>query len=215
MPKQATTAPTGGLSTVRIEALSDGVFAIAMTLLVLEMHVPRLEPEQVASGLTPALLKLGPSLLAYVVSFVLLGTLWVGQSFQFHWIRRSDRTFLWIHLGFLMCICFLPFSAALLSEYGSIRQAALIYGVNLLLAGTFLDRSWHYAVGRGLVARQLSAEARHAILLRTRGGFLVYALATLAAFVAPWLSLIGFVAVPIAYILPGRVDRHLPTGESD
>jgi uncharacterized membrane protein len=215
MPQPATPAPTGSLSTVRIEALSDGVFAIAMTLLVLEMHVPRLEPEQVTGGLTGALLKLGPNLLAYVVSFVLLGTLWVGQSFQFHWVRRSDRTFLWIHLGFLMCICFLPFSAALLSEYGAIRQATLIYGVNLLLAGSFLDRSWHYSLGHGLVARELSAEARHGIQLRTRGGLLIYALATLAAFVAPWLSLIGFIAVPIAYILPGRVDRHLPAGDSD
>jgi uncharacterized membrane protein len=180
-----------------------------MTLLILDIHVPHLPDTGGGSGLGPALLQLWPRLAAYIISFVLLGTLWVGQSFQFHWIRRSDRPLLWLSLGFLMCVAFLPFSAALLSEYGASRNAVLVYGGNLLLAGLFLDQGWHHAVRRNLLGRELSPEACRGISRRTRGGFLVYLVSTLLAFADPRLSLLGFIVVPIAYIRPGLVDRHL------
>lgn len=203
------TRSDGGLTTRRIEALSDGVFAIAMTLLVLELHVPRIEVERAAAQLAPALRALAPHLVTFMVSFVLLGTLWVGQHFQFHWVRRANRTLIWINLFFLMCISFLPFSAALLSEYGANRHAVLVYGVNLLLAGLFLALSWRYAMHRGFVVQALSAAICRGIEIRIWGGFAVYALSTILAFVDPRISLFGFVVVPVVYILPGRVDRHL------
>jgi uncharacterized membrane protein len=204
----------GGLTTQRIEALSDGVFAIAMTLLVLELHVPRIAAERVAEDLAPALRALAPNLVAFVVSFVLLGTLWVGQHFQFHWVRRTNRPLIWINLFFLMCISFLPFSAALLSEYGANRHAVLVYGVNLLLAGLLLALSWRYAMHHGFVAQALSPAICRSIELRIWGGFAAYALSAILAFVDPRISLVGFVLVPVAYILPGRVDRHFSKADS-
>src|SRR5215470_5668536 len=96
-----------GLTKSRIEALSDGIFAVAMTLLVLDIKPPAVMQ---ATALPRELLALWPRCLSYVVSFLMLGIYWVGQHNQFHLIRWADRTLLWINVVFLMAISFVPFS---------------------------------------------------------------------------------------------------------
>ena len=107
-------AESGHSTTSRLEAFSDGVFAIAITLLILEVKVPH---AGTGESLRTALLRLWPSYLGYVISFVTLGIMWTNHHAMFTYIRRTDRYFLIVHVFFLMCISFLPFPTAVLAEY--------------------------------------------------------------------------------------------------
>src|SRR5919205_1666007 len=123
-----------GMKTARIETLVDGVFAIAMTLLIFDIRVPL--PESVELSSLPAeLAKLAPNLVGYVLSFVLLGVFWVGHHNQYVFIKRADRALLWLNILYLMTIAFIPFSAGLLSRYQREQLAVVIYGLNLIACG--------------------------------------------------------------------------------
>ncbi len=115
----------------RIEALADGVFAVAMTLLVLDIKVPELQSPSATAELPLKLLALWPKFLGYLISFVILGAYWVGHHMQLSFIRRADRPLLWINILFLLWVALVPFSTALLSEYSKSRVAIAIYGANL------------------------------------------------------------------------------------
>lgn len=202
------------MNTNRIEALSDGVFSIAMTLLIIEVHVPRVDPHDRAA-LVQALAHLGPQVAAYVVSFLILGTLWIGHHNHFVHIRKVNRTLLWLNIGYLCAVAFLPFSTALVASYWRQPLGAALYGSNLLVAGVFLWLHWFYATsGRRLVSPDLSDEAIRTARRRIEIGFAVYLTATVLAFVWPPASLLLFAVMPVAYMLPGRVDRHLDVAKS-
>ena len=136
-----------GLPPNRIEALADGIFAVAMTILVLELHVPQLGPEASDARVLSALESLVPKALSFGSGFVILGTLWIGHRFQFHYIQRANRTLLWINLVFLMTISFLPFVVALVGTYGAMRVTCILYGTTLVFALTCLLVQWLYAAG--------------------------------------------------------------------
>ena len=136
--------PAGALGTARVAALCDGVFAIAMTILVLSIAVPTAETVP-AERLPGALRQLAPQVLVYVISFINLGVLWVGQHNQYHFISRADRWFLWINIGYLLLVSFMPLSTALLGHYPLNRLALFVYGANLLTATLVLALHWHYA----------------------------------------------------------------------
>lgn len=188
----------------RIEALGDGVFSIAMTLLVIELKVPHVADPSTAA-LLAALAEVAPHMAMFVVSFLVLGTFWVGHHYQFHSIRRVDRSLLWINIGFLCTVALMPFSTAFLGEYLQQPVGAVVYGSNLLLAGVFLYAQWRYATaGHRLVAADLSDTAIRATRRRVEAGFAVYAVATALAVAVPALGLALFALMPIAYIVTGR-----------
>ena len=118
----------------RIEALSDGVFAIAMTLLVLDIKVPVGE-FHTESDLIAAFWPLMPKFLAYLLGFMTLGIFWVGHATQFKFIARTDRHLTWLNIFFLMVISVFPFSTAFLSEYIHFKFAVGLYWLNIFLAG--------------------------------------------------------------------------------
>src|SRR6266496_1639475 len=140
-----------GQSLERLAALSDGVFAIAMTLLVLDLRVPVSTGLQFEGELWLALLPLAPRLVAYGLSFMTLGIFWVGQQTQLSSFAHSDRTLTWIHIGFLLAVSLLPFSTGLLAEFFTFRSAVVIYWLNLLLLGLMLWWSIRYAWRVGLL----------------------------------------------------------------
>ena len=134
-----------GLSKTRIEALTDGIFAIAMTLMVFDIKVPTVA-QMKQLNLRHELIQLWPRFLAYVISFVMLGVYWVGHHNQYHYIRRTDRPFLWINIFFLMGVSLIPFSTGLLGQFPEDRTALGVYGLNLIMVGGFLYAHWSYAV---------------------------------------------------------------------
>jgi uncharacterized membrane protein len=197
------------LSRNRVEALTDGVFAVAMTLLVLDIKVPELQSPFDISQLPGRLLALWPKFLSYTISFVILGVYWVGHHIQLSYIRRVDRPLLWINLLFLLWVGLVPFSTALLSEYPMAQIATTVYGLNLIAIGVTLAVHWWYAT---VEARHVDADIDpglvRAALLRTLMAPSVYVVAIAVSFVRPELSLFLYALVPILYILPGRIDVH-------
>ena len=152
-----------GQSVERLAALSDGIFAVAMTLLVLDLKVPASEAVHSERDLGHVLLALAPRLLVYLMSFLTLGIFWVGQQTQLNHLARSDRSLSWIHLAFLFAVSLTPFSTSFLAEYLGYRLALLTYWFNIFLLGTTLYFSWVCAIGNNLVRDDISPALRNAI----------------------------------------------------
>lgn len=134
------------LKTNRIEALSDGIFAIAMTILVLSFDI-LLEPSTAHTdvSLYAKLVSLWPEFLHYVQSFLILGCLWIQHHNQLHFIKSADTKILIINILALMFVALIPFTTALVGDYGHIRIAAWLFELNLLFAGLMLFANWMYA----------------------------------------------------------------------
>jgi len=127
-----------GFNRQRIEAISDGVFAIALTLLILDIKVPVSETIHGEKDLLKAFVGLAPKLLSYFLSFMTLGIYWSAHSSQFHYISKSDRHLNWINLFFLLFVSVIPFTTAFLSEFITFKFAIFIYWLNLTLLGAML-----------------------------------------------------------------------------
>jgi len=152
-----------GTSAERLAALSDGLFAVAMTLLVLDLRVPALEAIHGEADLRQALVGLAPRALIYLMSFLTLGIFWVGQQTQLNFVARSDRTLSWLHLAFLFSVSLMPFSTSLMAEYIAYRTALLVYWFNILLLGIVLYLTWRYAVRAGLTSAEVTPMVRRSV----------------------------------------------------
>ena len=192
--------------TGRIEALADGVFAIAMTLLVLDLKIPI---GAAPNELLNSVIHLSPQFVAYVVSFMVLAVYWIGHHNQFHLIIHTDRTLLWINMFFMMSIAFLPFSTGLLASYNNEQTAVVIYGSNVIFSGLALYVHWVYASGKGKLIKEGVPERIISITkFRILIGVVFYIVTTLIAFVSTTVSLILFAALPFVYMLPSKFDSY-------
>jgi uncharacterized membrane protein len=159
----------------RVLALSDGVFAIIITLLVLEVHVPELTQGQ---SLNEALAEVRPSLIAFVISFVLAGMYWVGHRDLFALIRRTDRGLVWLNILYLLPLCLLPFGAGMLGRYDREPVALRIYGLLLVAVAVMRVVMWLYATSRPqLLWQRLDDRQRRAGLALHLYPGLIYLLA--------------------------------------
>ena len=191
----------------RIETLSDGIFAIVMTLLVLEIKVPRVDLTHGESLLT-SVISLYPHFISYIISFIMLGIYWIGHHNQMHYIKKVDRTFLWLNLSFFLTISMIPFSAALLGEYPKEQLSILIYGLNLILSGMMLYLIWNWAVSKKLTIK-ITPKFRRFVNTRILLAPIIYSLALVVSFINLSLSFLLFFIPILFYILPGKVDRLL------
>lgn len=192
----------------RIEALSDGIFAIAMTLLILEFHLPNLPANAPNVEVAPALFHLWPKFLTYVVSFVSLGVYWVGHHNMYHCVRRADRTLLWLNILFFLFVSFLPFSTSVLNAFPQTQIAPLFFGANLTLIGWILYLQWIYACAqKEMLAGFVTPEYRN--LVRSR--FLTFpVVATFTMLVCFWsieISLAVYLLLLPLYMIPGKAER--------
>jgi uncharacterized membrane protein len=197
-----------GQSLERLTALSDGLFAVAMTLLVLDLRVPVSTAGSVYSerGLGGALLKLGPSFAAYLLSFTMLGTFWLAQHTLLDIFGRCDRTLTWINLGFLFVVSLLPFSTALLAHYVHLRLAVGVYWLNILLLGAGLE--WAARYGRKTFVPAGAQQARSRLTTFRRRILLAQSLYTLAALIcliSTQASVIALAIVQLYFIVSPRL----------
>jgi uncharacterized membrane protein len=131
----------------RLIFFSDAVFAIVMTLLVLEIRVPEVPPSLAAAQVPAKVLALGPKFFSYVLSFLVIGTYWIAHHQTFRYVRSYDRTLLWLNLLFLLSISFIPFPTGLLGEYGErLRFAVIFYAASVGLARLLLSVEWLYII---------------------------------------------------------------------
>ena len=206
----ASTPAPATLSTHRIEAFSDGVFAIVMTLLVFDLKVPQVQEGLIEIELLHHLVAMWPQLLSFVLSFVIVGIFWVAHHNMFHHIKRSNRTFIWINNLFLMCVAFIPFPTALMGKYVKLPVAVVPYGLSLIVTQASLLLLWWYATsGRRLVATDLDPKFIRSVYVRIARGMATYAAAILLSIASSRLTLAIYALVPVLYIIPNRMDRHL------
>ena len=196
-----------GQSVERLAALSDGIFAVAMTLMVLDLRLPAAATLHSEHDLWRALWALLPRLLTYLMSFLTLGIFWVGQQTQLNYLARSDRHLSWIHLGFLFAVTLSPFSTMLLAEFMAYRAALLVYWSNILLLGAILYGSWGYALRAGLVKDDLPAEVPAAICRRILIGQALYAAGALLCVINTYWSIAFILLVQLNYAVAPRFRR--------
>ena len=193
-----------GSSVERLAALSDGIFAVAMTLLVLELHAPVKAVIHSEGDLWNALLGLLPAITTCLMSFLTLGIFWNGQQTQLIRIERSDRHLTWMHIAFLFPVSILPFSTTLLAEFIGFRVALIEYWLNILLPGLMLYFTWRYAMHHGLVKADTSQAMDRAIRRRIVAGQSLYAVGALLCLWTPWASIVVFIAVQLNFALGPR-----------
>jgi uncharacterized membrane protein len=193
-----------GQSVERLAALSDGIFGVAMTLLLLDLHVPARELIHSEGDLRSAFLQLAPQLLVYLMSFLTLGIFWVGQQTQLNHLERSSRGLTWIHLLFLFAVTVMPFSTRLLNEFREFRSALIAYWANIFLLGAILYLSWGCATRSGLVKGDIPREVPAAICRRIWIGQSLYAFGALLCIFNTYWSIAFIVLVQLNYVIAPR-----------
>jgi uncharacterized membrane protein len=191
--------------TSRVEAFSDGMFAIAITLLILEIKVPAAGQENLAT----ALLRQWPSYLAFFLSFAFIGIMWMNHHRMFTHIRRSDDTLLVLNLLLLLGVTAVPFPTAVLAAHlgtAGQRTAALLYNGVFVVIAVFFNLLWRYAVSRQLLDKSLTASAA-TISRQYAFGPLIYLICFVLAWVDVRISLALNVALAIFFALPPSVMR--------
>lgn len=189
----------------RLAALSDGIFGVAMTLLLLELHVPARELIHNEADLRHALVLLAPQLLVYLMSFLTLGIFWVGQQTQLNHLERSERHFTWIHLAFLFCVTLMPFSTRLLAEYITYRTALVAYWANILVLGVMLFLSWGRAMRAGIIKSDTPPQVPAAICRRIWIAQLLYAGGALLCVLNTYWSIAAIVLLQLNYAIAPRL----------
>jgi uncharacterized membrane protein len=194
----------------RLAALSDGIFAVAMTLLVLDLHVPSAAQVHGERELLASLAAFGPQWIAYCMSFLTLGIFWAGQQTQLNHIGEGTRDLTWIHLGFLFTITMMPLSTRLLAEFISYRVALGIYWLNIFAPGAMLYWSWAYATRHSLIKPDTPDEVRGSICRRILIAQSLYAAGAALCFIHTWVSIAAIVLVQLNYAVAPRLWRRKP-----
>lgn len=195
-------------STGRLEAFSDGVFAIAITLLVLEIGVKETEFDD----LWHAIGAQWPSYLGYVTSFVTIGGIWLAHHSIVRRLDQADANVMRLNLLLLMFVAFLPFPTKLVAEAidnSSAESAAVIfYGLDLLAISVTVSGMWRYiAAHRDLLAEDVGAEEIRAISSRTAPSIGFYAAVVALAILAPQVAAFGYLAIAVVAVFRSRGDR--------
>jgi uncharacterized membrane protein len=198
------------MKSIRLEALGDGIFSIAMTIMVIELALPAVKGNSWSDFLS-ALKYIGSDFLCYVISFVVLGIMWYGHRMMFEYIGRTDRYFIFLGVLFYMIVCLVPFSTRMLAHETLKWYAILIYAVNLSLCNLALYGQWMYGIKKHtLMERELPDEVRREAKRLFLVSPLVYSIAVAFSFFIPQVSIGIFIITPLLYLLPNKLDRYMP-----
>lgn len=203
--KRPHAARLGPVRTSRLEAFSDGVLAIIITIMVLELKVPE----------EPTLHGLGDSaigFLTYLLSFVYVGIYWSNHHHMFQIVERVDGTVLWGNLHLLFWLSLFPFTTAWVDETGFARTPVVVYGLNLLLAAVA-----YYVLQLSIFRVEGGSGLREALGRDVKGKLspFLYVSGIALAFVQPWLAMLVFTSAAIMWLVPDRrVERYLESRDS-
>ena len=210
--EQFITKRAGVPGTERILAFSDGVFAIVITLLVLEIIVP----DVAANELLPALRELAPAIAAHTVTFALLGVYWIGHHAVFTLIKRYDRPFLWLNLLYLFFVASMPFPTALVIHYNDQLISYIIYCGVLIMAGLSANLLWRYASRDGrLLGEHVTRDAIAITNRRLALVPIVYLLALLTVFINLNITKVFLVLAILFFVVPNPLTTHHSPGRAD
>jgi uncharacterized membrane protein len=199
------------ISTKRVENFSDGVISIIITIMVFNFHFPHLNSYG-HNEVWHAMTKLYPHLIAYVISFLLIGILWINHHHIYHLMEKVDEKLLWLNLHLLFWLSLIPFPTAMLGENPFLPDASAIYGAVLFMTMTafIMMRSYAinhhmmYSAGRrtNIQMEKLNKRAR----IKNRISMLIYFIAIPMAYVSVYISFACFAIPPILFFIPDGID---------
>ncbi len=189
----------------RIAALSDGLFAIAATILVLDFHTPERTDIHSEADLLRALATSAPRLLPWLLSSLTLGIFWLGQQTQLSQLERSNRDLTWLHFVFLAVVTVLPFSARLLADFLEYRTAFLVYWVNILLLGASLYATWVCAERANLIREEARGDVSRAVKRRIVLAQSLYGIGALASLINVTLGITLIMLIQLNYAIGPRL----------
>ena len=187
--------PDVWMTTKRIETLVDGIFAIAMTLLVLSLNVPHLPYPTTDTAVLNSLEAMGQQFFIYFISFLLLASFWRVNHAQFYFIKKTDQTLLWINIIWLSLIALLPFSTNLIGSYGYLKVPLIFFDLNLFFIGLLFNLNWYYADKKKLIDENTDPEM---IKFQEKYNFALPLIALIAiglTFISPELSSLVYFAL--------------------
>ena len=196
-----------GLALGRTLALSDGIFAIAMTLLAFQIQPPDLHGSEI-HHLASVLGALGNRYFVYVLSFAVIGTLWLAHHRIFRNVRRADEALMSLNVLFLMAVAALPFPSAVMGLYGSERTAVVLYASSMAVAGSLLGALLLLARGRRLLTPEATQEGIVASLWNSAATVAVFTLSIPVALVAPTVAPYTWLVVIPLRLVKGKVSRR-------
>ena len=200
--------PHRGLRTGRLEAFSDGVFAIAITLLVLEISIPAGSEDDLLGAFADQ----WRSYLAYVVSFATIGVRWLEHAVITEYVERANGVFVRLNLLLLMVVSFIPFPTKMLAEYGGDDEAGpiatTIYGITLLVAGTLVSVVWGYAVEARLVRPDMAKELVRDLTTRLTPGIAGYVAMIALGLFFPDVAVFGYLVIAVFLLVPLELLRQ-------
>jgi uncharacterized membrane protein len=190
----------------RLEAFSDGVFAIVITLMILEIKVPHVE----LHDLNQALLKTIPKFLSFGLSFIIIGVYWVSHHNMMHFIGKVDRNALWLNILVLLTICVIPFPTALLGDYPNTITPVIFYGSTLAAVNLSGGLFWIYCTQAGrLSVHNLNPQFAKRVAKLHLSPLLMYISAILLSFISVWISYLIYIIVPLFFIIPNPLLKRL------
>jgi uncharacterized membrane protein len=212
-----------GLSKNRLEALTDSIFAVVMTILVLAISVPQISSSSNYTINSPAagtellkrLFDLWPKVLSFGISFIILAIYWLAHHRQFHYIKRIDRTIVWINIVFLMATCLIPFSTSLLGEYRQQQISIFVFGGNSIIIASLLYILWWHATTSHhseLVDENLDPITKTTSPRRLLFGIAVHLIAIGISFVYIHLSIFVFALILVPTFMPNKIMHRMTFG---
>ncbi|MFV1883412.1 MAG: TMEM175 family protein [Balneola sp.] len=195
---------TSIISKNRLEAFSDGVFAIIITLLVLEIKVPELDSTVTSAGLMKVLIHEVPSFLSWVISFLIVAVFWVNHHRFFEELRQTDNKLVWMNMFLVLCVSFIPFPSGLVGNYPGNTTAILLFGIVMISASLIFSGMRYYVLKIPELHREECKEVtlRHRARLSLIMGPGLWCVATLSSLIHPYLALVFFALIPIYFIIP-------------
>ncbi|HUV49223.1 MAG TPA: TMEM175 family protein [Actinomycetes bacterium] len=208
MTQRAERRGVPGYRTDRMEAFSDGVFAIAITLLILEIAVPAGSEDDLLKALTEE----WPAYLAYLVSFATIGAVWLAHTVITEYLDHATSLLMRLNLLLLLVVAFLPFPTKMLGEFmgeeGAERVAATVFGINLLLCMALVSVLWRYAVKEDLVTPDLADEDVQTLTKRLTPTLAVYVLLIALGLFVPFAAVAGYLLLALFVIIPFGAMRR-------
>ena len=198
------------MSSIRLEALGDGIFSIVMTILVIELKLPVVKGNSF-QDLLHGLYETRLELICFFISFIILGIMWFGHRMVFEYISQVNRYFIFLGVLFYMVVCLVPFSTRFLAANTLQWYAILMYALNLSTCNLALYIQWCYGIQRPtlharILPKEVKVVAKRLFLISP----ILYSVAIIFSFYFPLVSIIILFVTPILYLIPNKLDKYLP-----
>ncbi|MCU0391620.1 MAG: TMEM175 family protein [Thermoflexibacter sp.] len=196
------------MTTNRIEAFSDGVIAIIITIMVFDLKVPEIAGGINSANVWRVLLSVLPKFISYLISFIILAIIWINHHQMFQQIKKSSITLLWLNNLLLFCLSLIPFSTNFIGANPLLPEAEFFYGIIFFMNATSFWLLRNYAIKAKLVSEKISERTKQRIRVKNLLSIAIYLFSAFSGYISPYISFILFIIVPAIYFIPEKITTE-------